>query len=276
MRRPEEKDRGFRHNTSIGQNFLVDPSILRVIMDRVRLQDQDVVLEVGPGQGALSRELLDSPCRFVHAVEIDRRLEPYLESLDPDGTRFQLHWGDAVRFEYGSVTPLPNRVVANIPYHITTPLIWKLLEDLAPQGMDYMLLMVQKEAADRICAQAGTRDRYPLGVTLDAMGSSRIVRRIPPTVFRPQPRVDSALLEIRLVRKCRLPTDRFWRRLIAGAFSQRRKTLANNLLKSLGFPREQTTELLRSRDLSPTIRAEQLETAQWLECLEDFRSLITD
>ena len=262
----------FVHNTHIGQNFLVDRSILTVILDRVGLRTDDVVLEVGPGQGALTEGLLASECRLVHAVEIDRRLEPYLREIrDREGERFLLHWGDAVRFDYTSLTPLPNRVVANIPYHITTPLIWKLLEDLAARGLEYLLLMVQKEAADRICGLPGTKERYPLGITLEAMGKARIVRRIPPTVFRPQPRVDSALLEIRLERCPLLPADGFWRKLVAGAFSQRRKTLANNLLKALGFPREDTVEILARRGLGPSIRAEQLDTSQWLDCLEEFR-----
>lgn len=264
----------FVHNTHIGQNFLVDRSVLRTILEQANLVSGDVVLEVGPGQGVLSKELLSSPCLLVHAVEIDRRLEPFLKGLDPGGDRFLLQWGDAVRFDYSSLVPAPNRVIANIPYHITTPLIWKLLEDLAPLGMVYLLMMVQKEAADRICARPATKERYPLGITLEAMGHCRTIRRVPPAAFHPRPRVDSALLEIRIEGRTSLPADGAWRKLVSSAFSQRRKTFANNLWSSLGIPREETVKVLASKGLKDTVRAEEIETADWLDLLEKYRTFL--
>ena len=180
----------FRHKKSLGQNFLADRNILRKIVERAAPAPGDVLLEVGAGQGVLTRELLASPCAFLYSMEIDRGLEPFLSDiplLHP--ARFRLIWGDALEADFSLLSPAPDKVVANIPYNITTPLLWKLLETLPSAA--YFLLMVQKEAADRMIAPPATKERYPLGVTLELTGSVRNVLNVPPTAFRPVRAVNS-------------------------------------------------------------------------------------
>ncbi|MDY0178547.1 MAG: rRNA adenine dimethyltransferase family protein, partial [Synergistaceae bacterium] len=186
-----------RPNTRIGQNFLVDKNILGVILDSSDVGPGDVVLEVGAGKGVLTEGLLERGASLVHSLEIDRRLEPFLDEIRTRYSNLRILWGDALKGGLPiELDPPPNKMIANIPYHITTPLIWKVLELYSPVGLRYMLLMVQKEAAEKICAPARSKDRYPLGVTIHAMGEARILRRVPPEVFNPSPEVTSALLEI--------------------------------------------------------------------------------
>ncbi|WP_279369727.1 ribosomal RNA small subunit methyltransferase A, partial [Fretibacterium fastidiosum] len=150
---------GFHALRRLGQNFLVDRGVLAEIVERSGVGEGDVVLEVGPGQGVLTRALLERGC-LLHAVELDERLRPELEALAAASEgRLCLHWGDALRTDLAALVPFPAKVIANIPYSITTPLIWRLLA-LAPKGLAYCLLMVQKEAADRLLAPADTRERY--------------------------------------------------------------------------------------------------------------------
>ena len=262
----------FRHNTDLGQNFLVDSSILDDIVERAQAGPGQTILEVGAGQGVLTRRLAQSGCRLF-AVEIDRRLQEPLEELEGLFPNLTLIWGDAVQLDYPSLLSVrPQKVIANIPYHITTPLLWKLLEDLAPEGLSYLLLMVQKEAADRLTAPAGTKMRYPLGVTLELMGKARRLRRVPPGAFRPMPRVDSALIEITLDRRLDLARNLFWRKLLAGAFAQRRKTLANNLQAALKLSRQSLTDVLLELGLNEKVRAEEIDGPSWLRLSEKLRT----
>lgn len=267
--------RTFRHNTDLGQNFLVDPSVLQFILERSAPGPEETVLEVGAGQGVLTRRLAQSGCQ-LYSLEIDRRLEGDLAPLEEAFPRLKLLWGDAVTFDYeGGLSTYPQKVIANIPYHITTPLIWRLLEELAPRGLRYLLLMVQKEAADRLASPPGTKTRYPLGVTLELMGQVRRLRRVPPGAFRPMPRVDSTLIEIEIEGRRELARDLLWRRLLRAAFSQRRKTLVNNLVASFGLARESLPPLLAELGLDEKIRAEALEGKEWLDLARRLASLGT-
>ena len=155
--------------------------------------------------------------------------------------------------------------MANIPYHITTPLIWKLLEDLAPRGLQRMILMVQKEAAERLMAPLRSKTRYPLGVTLELMGTVKILRTVPPEAFRPIPRVDSALVRIDLTTHRDLPTLASWRELLRKAFGERRKMLRNSLgTFPLPLHSPSLEVCLQSACLPATARPEELEGEAWL------------
>lgn len=255
----------FSPRTEIGQNFLVDHNLLRCIVEDAAILPGENILEIGPGKGVLTKALLDSPCGRVDAVELDRRLAPFLEPYQQHhAQRFFLHWGDAVRFDYPSL-PNPTGVVANIPYHITTPLIWKLLEDLAPRGLQRMILMVQKEAAERLMAPLRSKTRYPLGVTLELMGTVKILRTVPPEAFRPIPRVDSALVRIDLTAHRDLPTLASWRELLRKAFGERRKMLRNSLgTFPLPLHSPSLEVCLQSACLPATARPEELEGEAWL------------
>jgi 16S rRNA (adenine1518-N6/adenine1519-N6)-dimethyltransferase len=186
----------FRHNTDLGQNFLRDRSVVSWMMAQAALTSRDRVLEIGPGSGILTEGILETDCASLDAIELDTRLKGELEAVAAGDARLSLYWGDAVNFDYSRLAAPPTHVIANLPYHITTPLIWRLLEELSGRGLRYMLLMVQREAAARIASGAGGRESSPLGITLSAMGEAVIKRGVSRSAFYPMPRVDSAVVEI--------------------------------------------------------------------------------
>ena len=253
---------GFHAKKRFGQNFLVDRNVLAELVDCASISPADVVLEVGPGYGAMTKEILKRECSLLYAVELDVRLKDVLEKLASDCPRLRVVWGDAVRIDYGEFSPFPNKVAANIPYNITTPLIWRLLS-FAPRGLTNHVFMVQKEAAERLIAARDTKERYPLGVSLEVMGETTIVRKVPPTCFRPAPRVESAIIKIALTRNLRLMEDSLWSDLLHAGFRQRRKTIVNNL-KGFGGV-EDWRPVLEASGIEPRIRAEDLSGDEWLK-----------
>ncbi|MDR1481882.1 MAG: 16S rRNA (adenine(1518)-N(6)/adenine(1519)-N(6))-dimethyltransferase RsmA [Synergistaceae bacterium] len=267
--------RHFRYNTDIGQNFLKDQSVVDWMIDQAKPQPSDRVLEIGPGRGILTRGILSSSCASLDAVEIDTRLKADLEPIAASDKRLSLHWGDAVRFDYRSLDPSPTHVIANLPYHITTPLIWRLLESLAGHGTRYMLLMTQHEAALRITSGGPGRESCPLGVTIAASGSAALLRRVPRHAFIPVPRVDSSIIELKLSvgdgadLRQDLARDVIWRRLLSGSFARRRRTLANNWAASFGAAREKTCEILTAHSIAPLSRSEDLSPDMWLQLRAD-------
>lgn len=263
--------RRFINNTDIGQNFLIDESVVAYTVKRAAVTPDDVLLEIGPGGGILTRGLLSAGPRALCAVEVDERLRDGLEALASRDGRLRLFWGDAVRFDYRSELPeTPTKIVANLPYHITTPILWTFLEKLIPAGVGYMLLMVQLESAERIASPERSRARSPLGVTVEAMGGAEILRKVPPQAFRPQPRVNSALIEIKIEKNRELANDRTWRALLARSFTQRRKTLVNNWTAGYAdIDRERALAILEAHGLSATARAEELPLAKWFELAKE-------
>lgn len=263
--------RRFINNTDIGQNFLIDESVVAYTVKRAAVTPDDVILEIGPGGGILTRGLLSAGPRALCAVEVDERLRDGLEALASRDGRLRLFWGDAVRFDYRAELPeTPTKIVANLPYHITTPILWAFLEKLIPAGVGYMLLMVQLESAERIASPERSRARSPLGVTVEAMGGAEILRKVPPQAFRPQPRVNSALIEIKIEKNRGLANDRTWRALLARSFTQRRKTLVNNWTAGYAdIDRERALAILEAHGLSATARAEELPLEKWFELAKE-------
>ena len=263
--------RRFINNTDIGQNFLIDESVVAYTVKRAAVTPDDVILEIGPGGGILTRGLLSAGPRALCAVEVDERLRDGLEALASRDGRLRLFWGDAVRFDYRAGLPeTPTKIVANLPYHITTPILWTFLEKLIPAGVGYMLLMVQLESAERIASPERSRARSPLGVTVEAMGGAEILRKVPPQAFRPQPRVNSALIEIKIEKNRGLANDRTWRALLARSFTQRRKTLVNNWTAGYSdIDRERALAILDAHGLSATARAEELPLEKWFELAKE-------
>jgi 16S rRNA (adenine1518-N6/adenine1519-N6)-dimethyltransferase len=259
----------FRHNTDIGQNFLRDRSVVSWMMAQAALTSRDRGLEIGPGSGMLTKGILETDCASLDTIELDTRLRGGLETVADGDARLSLYWGDAVNFDYSRLAAPPTHVIANLPYHITTPLIWRLLEELSVRGLRYMLLMVQREAAARIASGAGNRESSPLGITLSAMGEAAVKRGVSRSAFYPMPRVDSAVVEITFAAegdpRLELPRDRAWRRLLSGSFANRRKTLVNNWGGSFGIPKEASLAILSSRALGPLSRPEEISLANWLD-----------
>lgn len=261
----------FINNTDIGQNFLIDHSVVEYMLKRAALTERDKVLEIGPGEGILTEELLASDCASVCTIELDTRLKHVIDMLAIGNKKLTPLWGDAVQFDYERSLPFfPNRVIANLPYHITTPLMWVFLEKLVSHGLEYMLLMVQVESAERMTSPEKHRERSPLGITIEAMGTSSIVRKVPPSAFRPQPRVNSCLIEIKIEKNHELPLDRTWRGLLARSFTQRRKTLVNNWVAGYNdITRDSAVGILEKHGLSVSARAEELPLELWFELAKE-------
>lgn len=240
----------------LGQNFLADPNLLDAIVRDAQPAPDDVVLEVGAGEGVLS-ERLAAAAAHLHAVEIDRGLEPALERIAALAN-VDLHWGDAMKLDLAALRPPPTAMVANLPYSVATPLILRTIEQLPSLGR--WTVMVQREIADRLRAAPGSRTYGSPSVVAQLACEVELVRAVDPAVFKPRPRVDSAILRLR--RKgpgADAPTQE----LVRAAFAHRRKSLARSLehasAGSLGPAREALAEL----GLPEDARAESLAPEQF-------------
>jgi 16S rRNA (adenine1518-N6/adenine1519-N6)-dimethyltransferase len=242
----------------LGQHFLVDENILGVIGRLAELEPEDVVLEVGPGLGILTRYLAERVAR-VHAVELDRSLEPQLAGLPAN---VELVWGDALRLDLGDRKP--TKLVANLPYNIATPLIVESLEGLPTVRL--WCVMVQREVADRLFAEPSTKAYGAVSVLVRLAAERTGFHPVSRNVFRPRPNVDSALVAFR---RLALPAD-FPRlkRVVAAAFAHRRKTLPNSLDLAGLAGREQGAAALAAIDRPPGTRAEELAPAEFVALAE--------
>jgi 16S rRNA (adenine1518-N6/adenine1519-N6)-dimethyltransferase len=244
---------------SLGQHFLVDDNILGVIERLAELDSADVVLEIGPGLGALTR-VLAAGCAHVHAVELDHRLEPHLRDIAA-APNVTLHWGDALRLDLSSFVPAPTKLVANLPYNVATPIVAESLDGLPAIGL--WCVMVQREVADRFFAVPSTKAYGAVSVLVQLATARTGFHPVARTVFRPPPNVDSALVAFR---RTTLPRDfARLRKLVEGAFAHRRKTLANSLQLAGVTTREQAVAALTALGFDPAVRAEALAPGVFLE-----------
>ena len=242
-----------RPKKEYGQHFLRDPNILEVIGRLAELGPNDVVLEIGPGQGVLTRFLAERVSR-VHAVEIDRSLEPALSGL---GENVDIVFGDALRIQ------LPQdatKLVANLPYNVATPLVVESLDGLPNIGL--WCVMVQREVADRFFAQPGTKEYGAVSVLVQLAAERTGFHAVSRTVFRPQPNVDSALV---VFRRTELPAD-FGRvkELVTAAFAHRRKTLPNSVAQAGVASREEAAAALAAIGRPAETRAEALAPREFV------------
>jgi 16S rRNA (adenine1518-N6/adenine1519-N6)-dimethyltransferase len=244
---------------SLGQHFLVDDNILGVIARLAELDARDVVLEVGPGLGVLTRVLAER-CAHVHAVELDERLEPHLRALAAAGN-VSLHWGDALRLGLSALEPAPTKLVANLPYNVATPIVAESLDGLPTIGL--WCVMVQREVADRFFATPSTKAYGAVSVLVQLAARRTALHPVSRTVFRPPPNVDSAIVAFR---RTELP-DGFpsIRRVVEAAFAHRRKTLANSLDLAGVASRADAVAALGTLGLDPSVRAEALEPPVFVE-----------
>jgi 16S rRNA (adenine1518-N6/adenine1519-N6)-dimethyltransferase len=249
-----------RPKKELGQHFLVDDNILRVIERLAELAADDVVLEVGPGLGVLTRFLLDRVA-LVHAVELDRSLEPHL----PVDDRVRLHFGDALQLDLAALDPPPRKFVANLPYNVATPLV---AESLGGQPeLDLWCVMVQREVADRFFAVPSTKAYGAVSVLVQLATERTGFHPVSREVFRPRPNVDSALVAFR--RRGPLPEP--WRgikRLVEAAFAHRRKTLPNSLQLAGFADRARAADALAAIGRSAATRAEALAPEEFVALAE--------
>jgi 16S rRNA (adenine1518-N6/adenine1519-N6)-dimethyltransferase len=243
-----------RPKKEYGQHFLRDPNILEVIGRLAELGPDDVVLEIGPGQGVLTRYLADR-VRHVHAVEIDRALEPALSGL---ADNVDIIFGDALRIE---LPPDASKLVANLPYNVATPLVVESLDGMPNIGL--WCVMVQREVADRFFGEPGTKQYGAVSVLIQLAAERTGFHAVSRTVFRPQPNVDSALVAFR---RMELPAD-FGRvkQIVTAAFAHRRKTLPNSLALAGVSSREHAEAALAAIGRPPEARAEALAPVEFVE-----------
>jgi 16S rRNA (adenine1518-N6/adenine1519-N6)-dimethyltransferase len=242
---------------SLGQHFLVDDNILRVIERLADLQPDDVVLEVGAGLGVLTRFLAERVTR-VHAVEVDRRLGPHLTGID----RVDVHWGDALRLDISRLDPPPTKLVANLPYNVATPLV---AESLKQQQLQSWCVMVQREVADRFFAQPSTKAYGAVSVIVQLATERTGFHPVSREVFRPRPNVDSALVAFTRIAP---GVDAHTRRVVDAAFSHRRKTLANAIALNGLTTRERAVAALARIDRDANVRAEALTPREFVALAE--------
>jgi 16S rRNA (adenine1518-N6/adenine1519-N6)-dimethyltransferase len=238
----------------LGQHFLIDENIVGVIGRLAGLRPDDVVLEVGPGLGILTRHLANHVAH-VHAVEVDRSLEPHLR----DVPRTTLHWHDALDLDPESLDPAPNKLVSNLPYNIATPLVVESL-DRMPE-IETWCVMVQREVADRFGAAPNTKAYGAVSVLLGLVTRRTGFHAVSREVFRPRPNVASALVAFERTAPG-VPAG--VKRIVEGAFAHRRKTLANSLAYAGVASREEAAAALATIGVDVAARAETLAPAEFV------------
>ncbi|HET9720794.1 MAG TPA: 16S rRNA (adenine(1518)-N(6)/adenine(1519)-N(6))-dimethyltransferase RsmA [Solirubrobacteraceae bacterium] len=251
---------------SLGQNFLVDRNILGVIERLAELSDEDVVLEVGGGQGILSTRLA-AASRFVHIVELDRNLEAELRAQLAPFANVELHIADALNLALGSLSPPPNKMVANLPYSVAATLILRTIDELP--GLRSWVVMVQREVGERLAAEPGTAAYGIPSVLAQLACEVRVLRPVGRGVFRPVPNVDSVLLG--LARRGEPQVTTAVTPLVHDAFAHRRKALAGSLAlarRTEPGVRERARQALREIGLPADVRAERLTPEQFAQLAE--------
>lgn len=259
----------FDFQKKFGQNFLIDSHVLEKIIDAANITKDDFVLEIGPGIGTMT-QYLSEHAREVMAVEIDHNLIPILKETLAGYDNVEVLNEDILKVNIGKIAEKKNqgrpiKVVANLPYYITTPIIMGLFEKNVP--MDSLTVMVQKEVAQRMQAGPGTKDYGALSLAVQFYAEPYIVANVPPNCFMPRPKVGSAV--IRLTRYKDMPVkvknEQLMFSIIRASFNQRRKTLQNGINNSstLHFSKEQVVDALDKMGLSPKIRGEALSLEQF-------------
>jgi 16S rRNA (adenine1518-N6/adenine1519-N6)-dimethyltransferase len=252
-----------RRQRWLGQNFLADPNLLEAIVRESGVGAEDVVLEVGGGEGALS-EGLARLVRHLHVVELDEHLREPLEGLRAAHPNVSLVWGDAMRVDLGALEPSPSAMVSNLPYSIATPLLLRTIEEL--EGLRTWTVLVQREIAERLRAEPGTRAYGAPSVLVQLACEVDVLRTVDRAVFVPRPRVDSALLRLRRIGAAAPGPVR---ELVRGAFAHRRKALAGSLELAGVALRADARRALACSALPADARAEALAPQDFVRLAEE-------
>ncbi|MGL6278231.1 MAG: 16S rRNA (adenine(1518)-N(6)/adenine(1519)-N(6))-dimethyltransferase RsmA [Gaiella sp.] len=244
---------------ALGQHFLVDRNILGVIERLAALGPDDVVLEIGPGLGVLTRVLAER-ARLVHAIELDRSLEPALREALHGLDGVHLVFGDALRLDLAALEPAPTALVANLPYNVATPIVVESLLGLT--SIRSWCVMVQREVAERFFAEPSTKAYGAVSVLVQLHARRTGLHPVSPAVFRPPPNVDSALVAFRRIAGPDDPAR--VRHVVEAAFAHRRKTLANGLALAGLATRDDAVAALAAIGAGPAVRAEALPPAAFV------------
>ena len=257
----------FRFQKRFGQNFLIDEGVLQNIIRSSEITKDDCVLEIGPGIGTMTQALAEAAGHVV-AVEIDANLIPILHETLHDHANVSIIHNDVLKLDLHELIETynhgnPVKVVANLPYYITTPIIMGLFESHAP--ILSITVMVQKEVADRMQSGPGSKDYGALSLAVQYYAQPSIVQEVPPNCFIPRPNVGSAVIRLKAhnVPPVQVQDERWMFRIVKAAFGQRRKTLLNALSSLASVPKDETRRALLSLGLSESIRGEALTLAQF-------------
>lgn len=266
----------FHFQKNWGQNFLIDGNIVHKIVETAGLNSEDIILEIGPGIGTLTRAVADKAAKVI-VIEIDRNLKPILQETLSDHNNIDIFWGNALKIDFDRLISekaggqfgsggKSYKLIANLPYYITTPLIMHVLESRF--HVSAMVIMVQKEVAQRMTALPGTKDYGVLTLAVYYYSQPEILLRVPRTVFMPQPEVDSAV--VRLTPREQPPggidSEEMFFRVIRSAFGQRRKTLANTLAGvAEGLDKSRMAQVLAGLGINPGRRGETLSFEEFAE-----------
>lgn len=258
---------GLRPDKRIGQHFLADPAVVELILDRAALRETDRVVEVGPGLGVMTVPLAQRVAH-VTAIEVDPRLATFLREELPAAAPITVVEADALRFDYRTLPAPPYRLVANLPYHITSPLLLHLL-DCGAVFTD-LTVMIQREVADRLLATPGTKDFGRLTLRVAYAAEVDHLLQVAADAFYPPPKVDSTVVRLRLrpTPAVQVADPKALFALIQRGYTSRRKTLANNLKGVPGCNAETLAACLAELGHPPDVRAERLSLADWARVLE--------
>ena len=264
---------GFSFSKALGQNFLIDSTVCPRMAEAAVCSPEDGVLEIGPGIGVLTAQL-GLRAKKVVAVELDKRLLPVLEETLGEFDNIEVVNGDVLKLDLASLIEEKFAdckrvsVCANLPYYITSPVIMRLLEERLP--LSQIVVMVQKEAAERLCASVGTREAGAVTVAVQYYAEAEKLFSVGRNCFVPSPNVDSAVMRLAVREQPEFPVkdEKFFFKLVKAAFAQRRKTAQNGISAGLGLPKEQVAEALENIGLQKDIRAEKM-TMQELAALAD-------
>ena len=259
----------FNFQKKFGQNFLIDTHVLDKIIEKANITKEDFVLEIGPGIGTMTQYLCEEAGE-VAAVEIDSNLIPILKDTLSEYSNIEIIHGDILKVDIGALAREKNqgkpiKVVANLPYYITTPIIMGLFESHVP--IDSITVMVQKEVAERMQASPGTKDYGALTLAVGYYAKPEIVANVPPNCFMPRPKVGSAVIRLKRHEHpiVQVEDEKLMFDLIRASFNQRRKTLVNGLNNASGIflGKEKIQECLKELSVSETIRGEALTLEQF-------------
>ena len=275
----EIRDRfGFRFSKSLGQNFLTDKNIIDQILEGSGITGDDLVIEIGPGIGVITREAAQLAHKVI-AIEIDTNLIPILNWTLGDLENVEIVNQDVLKTQLNDLIakesfPGVVRVVGNLPYYITTPIIMKLLEDQVPAAS--ITVMMQKEVADRLTAKPGTKDFGAISLMVEYFAEAKEIVKVPRIVFVPQPKVDSTVLrlDIRDEKPVKVADEEFLFKVIKAGFGQRRKTLSNALSVLKGYDKATILRCLEEAGIDPVRRGETLSLEEYARLSDVLRSAI--
>lgn len=266
---------GIKFNKALGQNFLIDQSVLDSTIEASGIDETYGVIEVGPGIGTLTVELSKHAGKVV-AIELDRSIAEYLKKAFVAYDNVEIVQGDALKTDLKQIIDehmpgMPVVVIANLPYYITTPLIMRFLEEDLP--FESITVLIQKEVAERIVSDAGKKEYGAISVAVQYYSKPEIVKIVPPDSFMPPPKVTSAVIkmDIKNHTKPAVKDEKNLFKVVHAAFGQRRKTLVNALSSAFPVPKEEIADIVKSITNNEKIRGEQLDLRQFIQISEKLK-----